>query len=93
MLQKIRGRISQEVGKLILIILVGCTTINEGSIEEAKRQTRLDVVRACENDIFWGLISDYPLTDYTTYRIWLEMGGTGPSPSEFCHAYAQEVVR
>ena len=77
---------------LLLILLLGCTTIPTDPIEMARRETIKKIERGCLDDIFWGLQPDYPLTDYSTYHILMEMGIEGPSPSEWCRVYARSKV-
>ena len=35
----------------------------------------------------------YPLTNYDTYNSWTMMGNNGPSPDEWCRAYAKGKAR
>ena len=77
---------------LLLILLLGCASTPTDGIEIARREVIRSIEMGCLEDIFWGMQADYPLTDYTTYRIWLEMGGTGPSPDEWCREYARSKV-
>jgi hypothetical protein len=77
---------------LLLILLLGCVSIPNDPIEIAKKETIKKIEIGCLTDIFWGMQPDYPLTDYTTYAIWMEMGGSGPSPEEWCREYARSKV-
>ena len=77
---------------LLLILLLGCASTPNDPIEIARRETIKKIEMGCLEDIFWGMQPDYPLTDYMTYSIWLEMGGTGPSPEEWCREYARSKV-
>ena len=78
---------------LILILLLGCASTPTDGIEIARREVIRSIERGCLEDVFWGMKPDYPLTDYTTYSIWMEMGGTGPSPEEWCREYARTKVQ
>ena len=78
---------------LLLILLLGCVSISNDPIEIARREVIRSIEKGCLEDVFWGMQPDYPLTDYTTYTIWMEMGGTGPSPEEWCREYSRRRVR
>ena len=78
---------------LLLILLLGCVSISNDPIEIARREVIRSIERGCLEDVFWGMQPDYPLTDYATYRIWMEMGGSGPSPEEWCREYARTKVQ
>ena len=77
---------------LILILLLGCASTPTDAIGVARREVIKSIEMGCLEDVFWGMQPDYPLTDYTTYRIWMEMGGSGPSPDEWCREYARSKV-
>ena len=77
---------------LLLILLLGCVSIPNDPIEIARREAIKKIEMGCLEDVFWGTQPDYPLTDYTTYIIWMEMGGSGPSPEEWSREYARTKV-
>ena len=77
---------------LILILLLGCASTPTDGIDIARREAIKKIEMGCLEDIFWGMQPDYPLTVYATYRIWMEMGGSGPSPDEWCREYARSKV-
>ena len=61
---------------LVLILLLGCASISQEprTFEEIKHKLRGEVQRDCEKEVFLGIQPDYPLTNYSTYRILMEMG-------------------
>ena len=79
---------------LVLILLLGCASISQEprTFEEIKHKLRGEVQRDCEKEVFLGIQPDYPLTNYSTYLILMEMGIDGPSPSEWCREYARSKV-
>ena len=77
---------------LLLILLLGCASTPTDGIEIARREVIRSIEMGCLEDIFWGMQADYPLTDYSTYHILMEMGIDGPSPSEWCREYARNKV-
>ncbi len=77
---------------LLLILLLGCASTPTEAIEIPRREAIKELERGCLEDIFWGMQPDYPLTDYSTYNILMEMGIEGPSPSEWCRVYARSKV-
>jgi hypothetical protein len=83
---------------LLVMLLLGCTTVPENlygkpiSLEEIKRQARKEIQRTCENDIFWARQPLYPFVDFTSYNWWIEQGGRGPSPTQWCRSYAEWLV-
>ena len=79
----------------LLILLLGCASTSEKprTLEEIKREVRKEVQRACEKEIFWGRMPNYPLTDTRTYNWWVKVGGKGPSPDQWCQEYARVRVR
>ena len=78
---------------LLLILLIGCVSISNDSIEIARREAIKEIKRGCMKDIFWGMQPDYPLTNYSTYRTLMDMGIEGPSPEEWCREYARTKVQ
>ena len=79
------------------MLLLGCTTTpptdaDADPIEIARKEIIKNIRRGCLEDIFWGRQPDYPLTDYATYSVWRRMGGSGPSPDEWCREYARSKV-
>ena len=77
---------------LLLILLLGCASTPTDAIGVARREAINSIEMGCLEDVFWGMQPDYPLTDSATYRIWMEMGGSGPSPEEWCREYARSKV-
>jgi hypothetical protein len=87
---------------LLLMLLLGCTTVPENptgksydrpiSLNEIKRQARRDIFQNCENDIFWARQPLYPFVDFTSYNWWINNGGTGLSPTQWCKKYAEWKV-
>ena len=58
-----------------------------------KKETIRELKDECLKDIFYGKPTDYPLTNYRTYRILvLRMGYIGPSPESWCREYARKRV-
>jgi len=77
---------------LLLILLLGCASTPTDSIEIARREAIKKLERGCVKDIFWGVETGYPLTNYSTYRVLMDMGIEGPSPEEWCREYARNKV-
>ena len=81
------------LSSLLLVLLLGCATTPSTNtdvdlIAVARKEIIKNIRRGCIDDIYWGRQLAYPLTDYTTYRTWRQLGGHGPSPDEWCRAYA-----
>ena len=80
------------------MLLLGCASTPEEpsekaiALEEIKRGAIKELQRNCENDIFWGVQPKYPFVNFTSYRRWVSMGGRGPSPTQWCRAYAEGKV-
>ena len=77
---------------LLLILLLGCAATPTDAIGVARREAIKSIEMGCLEDVFCGMQPDYPLTNYSTYRILMEMGIDGPSPSEWCREYARSKV-
>ena len=78
------------------MLLLGCTTTpptdaDADPIEIARKEIIKNIRRGCIDDIYQGRQLAYPLTDYTTYRTWRQLGGHGPSPDEWCRAYVKRL--
>ena len=82
----------------VILLLVGCTTTIPSyeqpiNIEEIKQRTKRSLENDCLYDILFDRHTGYPLTNYSTYRMWvLLQGNRGPSPEEWCRIYARDRV-
>ena len=84
------------LSSLLLVLLLGCSIAPHSNtdvdlIAVARKEIIKNITRGCVDDIYWGRQPAYPLTDYTTYRTWRQLGGHGPSPDEWCRAYVKRL--
>ena len=84
---------------LLLLSLVGCTTTTKPSYEQPitikaiKHRAKRSLENDCLHNILFNKETNYPLTNYGTYRTWvLERGNRGPSPEQWCRRYARDRV-
>ena len=83
------------LSSLLLVLLLGCASASERpselvmSLDEIKHSALKELQRDCEIDIFWGLQPDYPFVTFASYNWWINNGGRGPSPTQWCRTYAE----
>ena len=80
---------------LFIVLLLGCVSVGEKpsdivmTLEDIKHRALKELQRTCENDIFWGAQPDYPFVTFASYNWWINNGGRGPSPTQWCRTYAE----
>tara|TARA_R110002020_G_scaffold177685_1_gene370446 strand:- start:252 stop:539 length:288 start_codon:yes stop_codon:yes gene_type:complete len=83
---------------VLLLSLVGCSSTKLSyeepiTIEAIKHRAKRSLENDCLHNILFNKATNYPLTNYGTYRTWvLERGNRGPSPEEWCRKHARDRV-